>query len=450
MIVEKHLWLHCVQAIRLVNVRIILSGEINGLTHIHFLGGCKTIGSSAYLIEEEGNSVLLDFGVSFGESAPSFPKLIRPRNLAVALSHAHLDHSGGLPLLFASGTAPVYMTAITRELVRMLLKDFIRISEYYLPFEEYEMQRLFRRIKIVKYDEPVELRNGTTITFIDAGHIPGSAAIQVETDTHRFYYSGDINTIQTQMLNRAQFPVKNPDVVLLESTYALTRHDPRPQIEKAFVEAVSETIEQGGSVLIPAFAVARSQEILCILAKHRIECPIYLDGMAREAARIFLRHPTFFRDYPLLRDALKGAKWIRSKRQRANVMNEACVMVAPAGMLRGGAAAMYLGQILDDAKNAVMLVGFQIPGTPGRNLIENNVFDDGVGLQKVKAQVHLFDFSSHAGQDELLEMGKSFSNASNIFTVHGESEACEYLASSLKEEYGANASAAEIGQRVEL
>jgi putative mRNA 3-end processing factor len=172
--------------------------------------------------------------------------------------------------------------------------------------------------------------------------------------------------------------------------------------------------------------------------------------MAREAARIFLRHPTFFRDYPLLRDALKRANWVRSKRQRANVMNEACVMVAPAGMLRGGTAAMYLGQILDDAKNAVMLVGFQIPGTPGRNLIENHVFDDGVGLQKVKAQVHLFDFSSHAGQDELLELGRAFSNAQNIFTVHGEAEACEFLATALREKHGVNALAAETDQRIEV
>ncbi len=392
----------------------------------------------------------MDFGVSFGSPTPSFPKLTRPRNLSVALTHAHLDHSGGLPLLFASGSAPVYMTAITRELIRVLLKDFIRISGYYLPFEAFEMRRLFRRIKVVQYDEPVDLGNGITLTFLDAGHIPGSASIQVETDTHCFYYTGDINTIQTQMLNRAQLPEKSPDIVLLESTYALTPHDPRPQIERSFVEAVTETIEGGGSVLVPAFAVARSQEILCILAKHKVECPIFLDGMAREAARIFLRHPSVFRDYPLLRTALKKAIWIRSKRQRTNVMNEACVMVAPAGMLKGGAAAMYLRQILDDVKNAVLLVGFQIPGTPGRNLLENNVFDDGVSLQKVKARVRLFDFSSHAGQDELLGLGRSFSNAQNIFTVHGEPEACESLASTLKEKCGANASAAETGQRIEL
>ncbi len=342
------------------------------------------------------------------------------------------------------------MTAITRELIRLLLKDFIRISEYYLPFEEYEMQRLFRRIKIVQYDEPVDLGNGTTLTFLDAGHIPGSASIQVETNTHRFYYSGDINTTQTQLLNGARIPRKSPDVVVLESTYAQTCHDPRSQIEKEFVEGVSDTIESGGSVLVPAFAVARSQEILCILEKHRIKCPIYLDGMAREAARIFLRHPTFFRDYPLLRDALKKANWIRSKRQRESVMEEACVMIAPAGMLRGGTAAMYLRQILDDAKNAVMLVGFQIPGTPGRILLEDHVFDDGLGLQKVKARVKLFDFSSHAGQDELLDLGKAFSNAQNLFTVHGEAEACEFLATTLKEQHGVNAYAAETDQRIEL
>jgi putative mRNA 3-end processing factor len=419
------------------------------LTQVQFLGGCKTIGSSAYLIKEKNDAVLLDFGASFN-GQPTFPRLTRPQNLSVFLSHAHLDHSGGLPMLFASGSVPVYMTAITRELIRLLLRDMIRLSEYFLPFEKEDLQRLLRRIKIVEYEEPIELSNGMTITFYDAGHIPGSANILVETNSNRVLYTGDINTIDTQLLSGAKVPFKKPDTVIMESTYALTSHKPRNDIEKAFIEAASEVLDNGGVALVPAFAVARAQEIICILARHKFPYPIFLDGMARDASRIFLRYPSFFRNYPLLRNALSKAKWVRSPRDRKNILKQPCVMVAPAGMLRGGTAAMYLGNIMHNRSNAVILVGYQIPGTPGRDLLEQGTFNANSIPQKVKAKVHFFDFSSHAGQDQLLKLARSFSNIQHLYTVHGEAEACQYLATTLQEQDGFNAMAAETGQQIEL
>lgn len=423
--------------------------ELKTLTQIRFLGGCKTIGSSAFLVQGEGESVLLDFGATFN-GHPTFPPLTRPPNLFVALSHAHLDHSGGLPLLFTTGSSPVYMTKITRDIIRLLLEDMIRLSGYYLPFEKYELNRLLRRIQVVDYQEPIALDGGTTVTFYDAGHIPGSASILVETPRHRILYTGDINTINTRLLQGAKLPVEEPDTVIMESTYALTRHPPRKQIEETFLEAVIEVVEEGGFALVPAFAVARAQELLCVLTSHDLPCPVYLDGMAREASRIFLRHPTFFRDYSLLRKALRKAVWIQSPRQREEVLKEPGVMVASAGMLRGGVAVLYLRRIMHDPKNAVFLVGFQIPGTPGRLLLDRGVFNDGTGPKRVRAKVHFFDFSSHAGQDQLLELGESFVNAQSLHTVHGEPEACEYLASTLRERYGLNAQVAETGQQIDL
>ncbi|MFX0170023.1 MAG: MBL fold metallo-hydrolase [Candidatus Hodarchaeota archaeon] len=419
------------------------------MTELHFLGGCKTIGGSACLIKEGETSLLCDFGASFNGN-PTFPPLTELSNLTVALSHAHLDHSGGLPLLFMSGAPDVYMTEITRDLIRLLLKDMLRLSQYYLPFEQFEVERLFRRIKIIDYDDPIELANGITLTFLDAGHIPGSAALRVNTPTHEILYTGDINTIDTQLLKGANVSRASPDALVLESTYALSSHKGRTEIEEEFVETAATTIDNGGTVLVPAFAVARAQEILCILTRYKASFPIYLDGMAREAARIFLKHPGFFRDYKLLQRALKNADWVRSRRQRETIAKKPGLIVAPAGMLRGGSAAMYLGQILHDAKNAVLLVGYQIPGTPGRDLLDNGTFDDGNYLKRVKAKYQLFDFSSHAGQDQLLDLGSFYPTATEIFTVHGEAEACTYLAKRLRKQDSINARAVEIGERVAL
>lgn len=390
----------------------------------------------------------MDFGASFN-GHPTFPQMSRPPNLTVALSHAHLDHSGGLPLLFASGSAPVCMTAITRDLIRILLKDMLRLSNYFLPYEKLEVDRLFRRIKIVEYKEQIEVGQDITMTFHDAGHIPGSAAIQVQTPTRDIFYTGDINTIDTQLLKAARHPTSS-DTLIMESTYALTAHKRRDEIEEEFIETTEMIIDNGGIVLVPAFAVARAQEILCILKRHKVSYPIYLDGMAREASRIFLRHPKFFRNYRLLKSALRKAQWVQSRRQRERITKNPGLIVAPAGMLRGGTAAMYLSQIMHDPKNAVLLVGYQIPGTPGRDLLENGSFDDGSGLKRVKAKFELFDFSSHAGKDQLLELGRSFANATDVFTVHGEAEACESLARTLHKQYSINAHVAETGQRIEL
>ncbi len=401
------------------------------------------------MVKEKDTSILCDFGASFN-GHPTFPQMHRPRNLHVALSHAHLDHSGGLPLLFASGNAPVYMTAITRDIIRILLKDMLRLSQYYLPYEKTEIDKLFRRIKIIDYNEPIKLKNDITIKFHDAGHIPGSAAIQIQTSTHNVLYTGDINTIDTQLLKAARVPSKSPDTLILESTYALTAHEERQTIEEDFIETTDSIIDNGGTVLIPAFAVARAQEILCIFERYRVSYPIYLDGMAREAARIFLRHPRFFRNYKLLKRALNNAHWIQNRRQREGLTKNPGVIVAPAGMLRGGTAAMYLSELMHDPKNAILLVGYQIPGTPGRELLENGSYDNGSGMKRVKAKFELFDFSSHAGQTQLLTLGSSLTNLEQLFTVHGEGEACEYLAKTLRKQYSINARVAETGQRIAL
>ncbi|MDO8056952.1 MAG: MBL fold metallo-hydrolase, partial [Candidatus Hermodarchaeota archaeon] len=331
-----------------------------------------------------------------------------------------------------------------------LLRDMVRLSQYFLPFEELEIERLFRRIRLVEYNETIELGNDVAITFLDAGHIPGSAAIRVNTPSHEVLYTGDINTINTQLLQAAKLAKAAPDALVLESTYALTAHRDRTEIEEEFVETAATTIDNGGTVLVPAFAVARAQEILCILARYKAQYPIYMDGMAREASRIFLQHPDFFRDYKLLKRALRNTNWIRNRRQRESVAKKPGLVVAPAGMLRGGSAAMYMSHIMHDPKNAILLVGYQIPGTPGRELLDHGTFDDGNGVKRVKAQYQLFDFSSHAGQNQLLSLASSFPKVKEIFTVHGEADACTFLAKTLRKQNSINARAVEIGEHITL
>jgi putative mRNA 3-end processing factor len=355
-------------------------------------------------------------------------------------------------LLYVSGNTDLYATQMTLGLTELLLTDEISLSGELLPFEENELVKMMKKGHPVQIGDEIELNKDFLIRFIDAGHIPGSMSALFETEGKRVLVTGDINTIETRLLQGAKFDVTSLDTIIIEATYALQDHPDRKDTERDFVDSIKEILESDqAKVLIPAFAVARSQEILCILEKYGVEYPVTIDGMVRAASKVILHNPSFIRDYPLLSKALEKAIWVRGKKDKRRALSNSGIVVASAGMLEGGAAIGYLDAFSQDPKNGVFLVSFQIPGTNGRTLIETGTYISNSGeKRKAKSKVKFFDFSSHCGKTELWEILKGLKSSAKVYVVHGEPEACTSLAGRIKDELGLEATAPRVGDSYEI
>ena len=405
---------------------------------IRFLGSGREVGRAAIAVKSEKNQLLLDYGVMLGNE-PGFPMHIPPKEVdAIILTHSHLDHSGGTPLFHIQEKKPVYGTQLTFDLTKPLISDFIRLSGYYLSFEYLELQTMLR--SSVHLDFRKEKTIGDMkFQLLNSGHLPGGAQVLVEADGKRMVYTGDYNSKDTQLLPGADLDYGNLDAIIIESTYADEVHADRKEIEKEFMENVNGVVENGGTALIPAFSVGRSQEIACVLAANHFEYPIAMDGMAREANRIMMEHSSYMRDPELFMKALHNAAWVEGYKDRRTIAKKSGAIISPAGMLKGGPAAFYIQKVGKKSKNGVFLVGYQIPGTPGRELLdEGKCVIDGK-VQKVKAQVKRFDFSSHSGANELKDAVKDLKGNPVVYVVHGEEENCEMFAEWIKTEVGLEA-----------
>ena len=398
---------------------------------ISFLGMPNMVGRSAYLISGTKN-ILLDYGVDL-DKTPKFPKPVSVTDLdLLIISHSHLDHMGASPMLYITGEADAYMTPPTLEISDLLIRDFMKLSGEYLPFEYIDFISLRRRTRLVKYGKEYDI-DGAKIRFLDAGHIPGSAQISLEMDGRRILYTGDINTYETQLINPAdlEYPYEY-DAVLIETTYGDRKHPDRRETEKRFVELASETIEEGGVVLVPAFAVARSQEILLVLDKYNFKYPIVMDGMALEVTKIFMSMGRYLKDVKRLRRAFNRVRKIYKWRERKKVIREPCLIIAPAGMLGGGAAVFYLNKLIGNPKNRIFLVGYQAPGSPGRNLLEESR-EEG---ERDKAEVLYMSFSAHADAEGLVKVLRAIPGDPKLFVVHGDENARRNIGEIARDELG--------------
>ncbi|MDT7903565.1 MAG: MBL fold metallo-hydrolase, partial [Caldivirga sp.] len=372
---------------------------------VEVLGGGGEVGRMAILVRGSRNTVLLDYGVNFDEEGrPIFPLHVRPRDLtAVVLSHAHLDHCGALPGLYVSSSPPLYATPLTAELAELMFRDAVKLSGYYLPYEEEEIRNALRQAKPVNFNEAVEL-NGDSLMFLNAGHVPGSVMTLMNIDGYRILFTGDFNLAPSNLLDGADLynVPRDIDLVIMEATYAGGTHPPRERLEEEFIKAVKETLEEGGSVLIPSFTIGRTQELLLTLIKHDVtEVPIYVDGLARVANRVISKYPQFLRDPNLYAKAMTYSTEIMGNYFRRNALRDQAVIITPAGMLKGGAAVYYLKRLGGDRRNAVILPSYQAPDSPGYDLLTKGVVRVDNEEIRVNAKVYWFDFSAHSGLEEL-------------------------------------------------
>ena len=411
---------------------------------IRFLGGTREVGRNAIAVKTQKTQVLLDYGVML-DHKPGFPMHVPPKDVnAIILTHSHLDHSGATPIFYIHGKRPLYTNKLTSELSELLISDFIHLSSYYLPFEYLELKTMTRNSKHVDFN--VEEKVGDIrFQLFNAGHIPGSAQVLIEAEGKRLLYTGDFNTQDTRLLKGAEMEYKDLDAVIIESTYAHEEHTERRELEKQFIADATDVVEMGGTVLVPAFGVGRSQEIACILTAHNFEHPVTIDGMIRGANTIMMKHGQFLQDPKLLRDALDSAYWIEGWRDRRKAARKPGVIISTAGMLKGGPSVFYMSKIGKKARNAVFLVSYQIPGTPGRQLLDKGICVIDGKMRKVKARVGHFDFSSHCGASELKETVRKLNGTPEIYVIHGAEGNCKNFAKWIKKELGLNASAPKTG-----
>lgn len=448
---------------------------------------------SAYLVETRHGAVLVDCGMFQGgrtTEALNRPASLPARRLdAVLLTHAHLDHTGRLPVLTRGGqTMPVFATPATGELTALILRDSARIqasdaerrnrkrlraglapeAPLYTPEDA---EGAIRRLCAVRYREPVEVAPGMRAMWTEAGHMLGSASIQLAVEeegrTKRIVFSGDLGPRTAPILREFE-PFAEADLVFMESTYGDRDHRPFRETVDEFVRIVQTAVAAGAKVLVPTFAIGRAQLLTGLLAwmfrRHLVEpFPVFLDSpMAIEASTIYSNHQELFDDEMMrfiaerpLQEDLATLRLCASgeESRQINAAPGPCLVMAGAGMCNAGRIVHHLRNNLWKEGTHVVIVGFQSEGSLGRRLVEGapyvTIFGERVA---VKAQVHtLGGFSAHAGQTDLLAWLAALAPARpRLVLTHGETRAREQLAAKVAAQFGLRAELPGLGEGVEV
>jgi len=461
------------------------------ITIVGAAGGEVT--GSAYYVQTQQASVLVDCGLFQGgkkseglNRPPTGPK---QKLDAVLLTHGHLDHTGRLPLLAKRGnTAPVFATPATIEMTSLILRDSARIQAGDAERRNRKRQRageppleplytpehaeaIIQCLKPVPYQEPVEVAPGLRAIWAESGHMLGSASIQliVEEDGRqkRVVFSGDLGPRSAPILREFE-PFRQADLVFLESTYGAHDHRPFDETVEEFVRIVKDTVEKGGKILVPTFAVGRAQLLTGLLAwmfrKRQVRpFPIFLDSpMAIEATNIYMRHRELFDDAMTkfiaekpLRADLKTMTMSVTADDSRKINDQAgpCLIMAGAGMCNAGRILHHLKQNVWKPDTHVLIVGYQSHESLGRRLVDGEKIVSIHGEKiAVKAQVHtLGGFSAHAGQTDLLKWFSAIAPSKpRVVLTHGEDEPREALAKQIQQRFKLPSRRPMMGEVIEL
>ncbi len=369
-----------------------------------FLGGAGEVGRLGLVLGSSTSRLLLDYGLA-PEDPPLYPKPAPPVQAAL-ITHAHLDHAGMMPAIAHEYAAPIYGTGATLDTAELLCKDCLkvhRLEGYGTPYKDYAIDQMSADARPIRMRSPFEV-DGWQIQAESSGHIPGSCMYRLQSGDNSVLFTGDLNTSETQLVDPAE-PIAC-DTLILEGTYAGREHEPRKQIETEFKQAVRATVEAGGTCVIPAFAVGRTQEVLLVLDEMDLEQPVYLDGMGHRVTELFLRHPFFLKDSDRLTRVFNNVTQVRGNRMRREATEPGNIVVTTSGMVEGGPVISHLKRVHKDPTNSVLLTGYQVEGTGGRRLLEEHRVDLDGEVVNVNAKVDHFDFSGHAGHSDLVEFAE--------------------------------------------
>ncbi|MEN6592089.1 MAG: beta-CASP ribonuclease aCPSF1 [Methanobacterium sp.] len=443
----------------------------NEWTRLTSLGGFREVGRSSLFLQTSNSKILLDCGVNVAGSddKSSYPYLNVPEfsldNLdAVIISHAHLDHCGFLPYLYHYGyEGPVYCTTPTRDLMTLLQLDHIDIAhreDNPLPFNVKHVKKSIKHTITLDYGEVTDIAPDIRLTLHNAGHILGSAIthMHIGDGQHNFVYTGDFKFERSRLLEPAVSKFPRIESLVMESTYG-GHEDVQPsrnEAEKELIKTIYRTLERGGKILIPVFAVGRAQELMIVLdeyIRHGIinEVPIYIDGMIWEATAIHTARPEYLskdlRDQifhmgrnPFISDVFHKVNGIEERRDI--VEGDPAIILSTSGMLTGGNSVEYFKWLCGDKRNSLVFVGYQAEGSLGRRLQkgwkEIPLKEEGkTNVYNVKMEIKTIEgFSGHSDRKQLVDYVRRMSpKPEKILICHGDNYKTLDLASTLYRQF---------------
>ena len=453
---------------------------------LEFLGAAHEVTGSSFLLTANGKSILIDCGMEQGKDIYENPEIpISPGEIdAVLLTHAHIDHSGRIPLLVKQGYGgPIYSTDATRDLCGIMLLDSAHIQESDAEWKSRKNQRAGKeaaeplytiddasraveQFVPVPYDTKEEIFPGIRISFTDVGHLLGSACITVHVtengDTETIVFSGDIGNVN-QPIIKDPTPMYKADYVVMESTYGNRSHGPRPDYITALTNIIQKTFDRGGNVVIPCFAVGRTQEMLYMireikekeLVKRHGEWPVYVDSpLAIQATQVVSENYLECFDEEALSLINRGINPLQFPGLRLSVTSQDSiainmdatpkVIISASGMCEAGRIRHHLKHNLWRGESTILFVGYQAVGTLGRTIVEGaeqvKIFGETIA---VKADIQILDgVSGHADDRGLLKWFSTFEPIpKKVFVVHGEDKVTDYFAHRLETEFGVDADA---------
>jgi len=437
---------------------------------ITFLGGCREVGRSAFLLSTPETKILIDCGINVNSENSAYPYLnlpeITPLNDldGVVITHAHLDHSGLVPLLYKYGyDGPIYLTYPTRDLMVLLQLDYIDVSAREgreIPYDSALVREALKHTIPINYGAVTDIAPDVHLTLHNAGHILGSASahFHVGTGLCNVVFTGDMKYEKTLLFDPAVVNFPRVEHLIIESTYGGSKdlQPSRRWAEKRLHSLVNDVTARGGKVLIPTFAVGRSQEVMIVLEnairnKNIEKLPIYLDGMIWEATAIHTAYPEYLNNNlrnmifhddlnPFLSDCFIRVD-SNGKRDEA-IESSTGIILATSGMLNGGPVLEYLRRLGQNEKNMLIFVGYQAEGTLGKR-IQNGwreiplPLDGRTEIVKLNMDVQTVDgFSGHSDRQQLMEYIKKLNQIpKQVFIGHGEESKCIDFANSINKRY---------------
>lgn len=461
---------------------------------LEFFGAAGEVTGSCHILRTGNHQILLDCGLIQGSpkhearNRDPFP-FAADKIDAVVLSHAHIDHSGRLPLLVKRGfKGPIYTQNASQDLTKILLQDSANINEREAEYENRRRERkglepidslytsadadsAITRLKGMRYEELFEVVPGVKVRFHDAGHIMGSAVVEVNVEANgikrKLIFSGDLGQFDAPILRDPSL-IEQADIVLSESTYGNRVHRDRELTIAEIGEIIKDAQAHKGNILIPAFAVGRSQEVLYMFGRHYEEWDldrwhVFLDSpLAIEASHIYWDYPHLYdgeatrlrRNIDVLPDKPRNLHLTRSAEESMviNKMRSGGIIIAGSGMCNGGRILHHLKHNAWRHECHIIIVGYQAQGSLGRRLVDGKKFIKIHGEAiRVKAQIHTVGgLSAHGDQTDLTRWYAGFKNKPPVYLVHGEAKSAGAYSEKLRAEFNAEVHIPQSGTKVDL